>query len=492
MKRTNITIAILAVLILILGGLCYISWPLFTGEYTPAMHMVIEGLGNTYIGDMIVLHYLRRIEFDIPRGIGAAYELKSEDYEMTYLLLAGRLFCALVALTAFIASAALFVINSGIGKERSPGSVSTVRTVVIVALVIAAGTLIRLIFAGVMYGNYDMQSYEMVVNIINKGHNVYATTPRYNYSPVWFWILSALSKIRFPYLLMPFHILVKLFLCCMDLLTLGVLLLIANIRKLPAARTAIFFYLCPVSFLMTGYHGQFENFALLMVLLGIYLYLRFAARPVLGTTLLWLFTTAGMIVKHNTFYELIICLHSSIKRYWVKLTLFAISVVMFLSLFIPYWKTGRQGIIDDVFKYGSFSGVYGLTSLFEIPQLKYAFILAMFVFPLFLKSKDIIARCLLGVLFFLTFTTGFAAQYLILPVALGALRPTKFFLIYVILASMLTLGNDNNVFIPGFNLLKLNFVWIAVICWFVAEMRQDRLEAVHVPEKGKSKSSRRL
>jgi hypothetical protein len=57
---------------------------------------------------------------------------------------------------------------------------------------------------------------------------------------------------------------------------------------------------------------------------------------------------------------------------------------------------------------------------------------------------------------------------------------------------MLTLGNDNNVFVPGFHLLKQNFVWIAVICWFVAEMRQDRLEAGHVLDKGEAKSSRRL
>ena len=294
---------------------------------------------------------------------------------------------------------------------------------------------------------------------------------------------------------MPFHFVVRSFLCCVDLLTLGVLLFIANIRKLPPVRTAIFFYLSPVSFLVTGYHGQFENFAMLMVLIGILMYLGFTARPVLRTALLWLFATAGMIVKHNVFYELIICLNSSIKRYWIKLSLFIVSVVIFLLLFIPYWKTGSKGIIGHVFKYGSYSGIYGLTSLFTLPQLKYLFIVAMFVFPLFLKSRDIIAQCLLGVLFFLTFTTGFAAQYFVLPVALGAIRPSKFSLFYTIVASALFLGNDNNVFIPGFHLLKLNMVWIAVICWFIAEMRLDRRTAaceVAVSKKDKKCQPRRL
>jgi hypothetical protein len=472
MTKSNITIAVLVVLIVILCALSYAGKPLFTGQYLPDMKTLIEGFGDTYIGDKIILHYLHRIENDIPYAIGPAYGLTPESGEMTYLLLAGRLFAALVALTAFIASTVLFVINRGqLQKEES---VSKSKIAVIVALVIVAGTLIRLIFAGVMYGNFDMQSYDMVTNIYITGHNVYATTDRYNYSPVWLWVLYALKQVKFSILHVPFNIVVKLFLCCVDLLTVGVLLSIARIQKLPVVGTAIFFYLNPISYLVTGYHGQFENFAMLMVLIGIFMYLRFSARPVLGTTLLWLFATAGMIVKHNTFYELIICLQSSIKRYRIKLSLFAVSVVIFLLLFIPYWKTGSKEIIEHVFKYGSFSGVYGLTSLVAIPQLKYLFILGMFIFPLFLKSSDIIARCLLGVLFFLTFTTGFAAHYFVLPLALGALRPTRFFLLYTAVVSLLVLGNDNNVFIPGLHLLRLNIGWVAVICWFTAEMWSDR------------------
>jgi hypothetical protein len=290
-------------------------------------------------------------------------------------------------------------------------------------------------------------------------------------------ILWVLKQIHLSLPGVPFHFVVKSFLCGIDLLTLGVLLLIAGIRKLPAVRTVIFFYLSPVSFLMTGYHGHIENFAMLMVLIGIFVYFRFATRPVLKTALLWLFATAGMIVKHNTFYELIICLHSSIKRYWIKIPLFAISVIIFLSLFIPYWEEGGKGIIDNVFLYGSDSGGYGVTSLFTLPELRYLFIPAMFIFPLFLKGKDIIAQCLLGTLFFLTFTTGVGIQYFVLPVAIGVLRPSRWFMLYTLFASFLFLGNDNNVYIPGFHLFRFNLVWIAAVCWFIAEMRLDRQAA---------------
>jgi hypothetical protein len=453
--------------------------PLITGQYVPEIETLLNSIDRSNVGDKVLNHYLNRIRDDVINKIGPTRGLMPEDKMRLHFLLAVRLFAASVALVGFIACAALFLINGG----RHQLSVSKTKTVIAVAMVIVAGTLIRLILAGAIYGNFDMQSYDTVVGILDQGGNVYAETERYNYSPVWFIVLFALKRMPLAIPEVPFYFVVRSFLCCVDLLTLAFLLLIARIKKLPVTRTAIFFYLSPVSFLVTGYQGQFENFAMLMVLIGIFMYIWFTSRPVLGTALLWLFATAGMIIKHNVFYELIICLHSSIKRYWIKALLFMVSVVFFLLLFIPYWKTGSKGIIEHVFKYGSFSGMYGLTSLVMLPQLKYLFILGMFLFPLVLRNRDIIAQCLLGVLFFLTFTTGFAIQYLVLPAALGAIRPSRFFLIYVLSVSVLLLGNDNITSIPGFRLLKFNMVWIVVICWFVSEMRLDRQRAVVVAER---------
>ena len=469
MTRANITIVILAVLILVLCGLCYVGRPLITGQYVPAMGTLVKNIDQTHTGHKIFKHYSLRQDNFVKYGVVPSKVVTAQDKEKVDTYLLASLFTGLVALAGFFASVALFAINSG----QQP-AISKPKLVLTVAMVILAGTVIRLILAAAIYGNHDMQTHDTYVDIAAKGGNIYVETPEYNLAPVKLWTLCALKRIQLALPGVPFHFVVRSFLCGVDLLTLGVLLLIAGVLKLPAARTAIFFYLCPITFLITGYHGQFENLAMLMVLIGIYMYLRFATRPVLRTALLWVFATAGMIVKHNVFYELIICLHSSIKRYWIKVPLFVISVIVFLSLFIPYWEQGGKGIINNVFKYSSDVGVYGITSLFMLPNLKYLFILGMCIFPLFLKGKDIIAQCLLGTLFFLTFTTGIAVQYFVLPVALGALRPSKYFLLYVLLASFFILGNDNNVFIYDFNRFQWNVVWVGVICWFIAEMRLDR------------------
>jgi hypothetical protein len=469
MTKANITISILAILILFLCGLCYVGKPIITGQYVPAIGALARNIEQTHTGHKIFKHYSKRLRDFVTFGALPPEVLTGQNEEKKAAFLVANLFVGLVALAGFFASAALFVVNSGVQP-----AISKSKVVLIVAMVILAGTAIRLILAAAIYGNYDMQSYDIYAGIASKGGNVYAETNRYNLTPVKFWMVHALKQIQLALPGVPFHFVVRSFLSGVDLLTLGILLLIAGVRKLPVARTAIFFYLCPITFLITGYHGQWENVAILMVLTGIYMYLRLATKPILRIVLLWLFATAGMIVKHNIFYELIICLHSSIKRYWIKVPLFVISVIIFLSMFIPYWEESGKRIIENVFKYGSQTKVYGITSLFMAPNLKYLFVPALCIFPLFIKSKDIIAQCLLGMLFFLTFTTGIAVQYFVLPVALGALRPSKYFLLYTLLASFYILGSWDNVYIRNFHLFQWNIVWIGVICWFIAEMRLDR------------------
>jgi hypothetical protein len=475
MTRANITIAILAVLVLVLCGFCYVGKPLITGQYVPEVKTLTQDISRNNIGGQVLTHYIVQLGFLINFGAEPYKGVTQADKEKISMFLMSCLFAGVVAIAGAVASAALFVVNLG---QQPP--ISKTRMVATVVMVVLAGTMVRLILAASVYGNIDMQAYEADVRIVSNGGNIYAETDRYNYSPVWFLTLYALKRIQLALPGVSFHFAVKAFLCVIDLLTLAVLLLIARIRKLSPVAVAIFFYLNPVSYLMTGYHGQFENFAMLGVLIGVFLYLWLADRPIWGTVLLWLFATAGMIVKHNTFYELIICLHSAIRRYWVKMSLFVISVAVFLSLFIPYWAVGGKGIIENVFKYGSGFGAYGLTWLFEYPWLKNLFILAMFVFPLFLRGRDIIARCLLGTLFFLTFTTGIAIQYFVFPIAIGALRSSIFLLVYTIFATLFMFGSVNNVFIPGFQIFQWNIVWVGAACWFVAEMWFDRQSAVKI------------
>jgi hypothetical protein len=154
-----------------------------------------------------------------------------------------------------------------------------------------------------------------------------------------------------------------------------------------------------------------------------------------------------------------------------------VSACIFLATFLPYWSTGREGIIKYVFMYASNESKYGITTLFNSPHIRYLFIIGMFVFPLFMKNRDILRQCLLGFLFFMTFTSGISIQYFVLPIAIGSLYASEGFLFYSIAAALCILGSKSNVYWPGLD-LHWNVIWVCAIYWFVSEWIRSKNTAV--------------
>jgi len=475
--KLKITIVLLLLCLLFLSVFCLDAKPFITNTYSDKPVELLRSFSKTKTGPKVIEHYLEQIRLRAKYRIGGYDRLNIQEPEKLNFELARLIFVGFaVAVTCFICL--ILIILHSVGTK--PLIFSRNYTTFTLLLIILDGTIIRLIMASAYYGNFDMQSFDVIADIVAMGGNVYASTPRYNYSPVWFTILGLLKQVQMQMPTLPFHFVVRAFLCLVDLVTLGFLLLIANNKKISLPKIALLFYLNPVSYLLTSYHGQFENLSVLMIVIGLYLYLRLEQKSFWPTTILWLFATAGMIIKHSVFYELIICLNSTIKRYWMKFLLFAFSVCIFLALFIPYWNAGKEGIIKNVFMYSSHSGYYGIASLLKFPQLKYLFIAGLFAFPFFLKNIDIIRQCLLGFLFFLTFTTGIGIQYFVLPVAVGSLYPSKGFLFYSLIASVFILGNNNNAFVPGLQ-FSWNAVWVAVTVWFLVELTQSKRILAKIP-----------
>ena len=473
MTRSNCTIIILSLCLIILVFACIYEWPLITGTYHPRPAKLIQTIAKNETGKKFVMLYSNRLDWMVRNKLGRYKDIDPENPDKARFLWAGFVFVVLIAIFVALISLILFIIC---GTQNKAPPTPKAALFAILLLVILNGTITRLIFASVLYGNNDIRNMESVSKFVVGGKNVYASTKSYPYSPVWSHFLGAFQRLHQHFSALTFSFITRSFLTFIDLLTLLFLLLIARGEQISLVKTSIFFYLNPVSYLITGYHGQFENFAILMVVIGLFAYLRLGHKPVLGNILLWTFATIGMIIKHNIFYELIICLNRAIKRYWLKFLLFVISVCIFLSLFIPYWSEGKKGIIKWVFMYsGGYTIVYGIPTLIKLRYLKWTFVVCMFIFPLFLKSKDIIRQCLMGMLFFVTFTTAISIQYFILPIALGTLRPSKGFLVYSLAATLFTIGSGNNVAIPLLEqIVTWNIVWVASVFWFVTELQRDR------------------
>lgn len=333
--------------------------------------------------------------------------------------------------------------------------------------IIIAGTAIRLYLAFCFYGNYDMESYDIVSDLVVHGQNVYNETARYNYSPIWFNILGILKVVSSG---QPFHFAVRAFLTCIDLLILLVLVSIARLQKISyegLIAVGLLFYLNPVSYLITGYHGQFDNLALLFILIGMYLILTNKNKSLILILTSWLAFSTGLIIKHIVLGHYLTGINNLVKKNFYRLLAMMATLVLFLLSFLPYWATGSEGIIRNVFLYGAIPKMYGVSSVVNLPILKYVFIAGLCLYPFFIDDRDLITQFLLVSLFFLAFTTGMGIQFFILPVAFGALRQSWWFFLYSFTATVVLLGSGVNMRLAGFAAITMNAVWIVVLFWFV-------------------------
>ena len=199
--------------------------------------------------------------------------------------------------------------------------------------------------------NYDFDSFMIVAGIVDGGNNVYANTPRYNYGPVWFNVLHLLFQLAskdaiiFRYLLVAFLSAVDLFIF---------IVLNNKLNKLAAC----LFFLNPISMIITGYHNQFDNFALLIGMLSILVIGEEFDQPITGKKYLGLLLLGlSMATKHILF---LFPIWLAIKQKGIsqKLMTVLVPVSVFLFGFIPYWREGSLGIIQNVVLYKSFDNAY--------------------------------------------------------------------------------------------------------------------------------------
>jgi hypothetical protein len=284
--------------------------------------------------------------------------------------------------------------------------------------------------------------------------------------------LEVLKQFQIRFSFLEFHFVVKSFLTIIDIFTLTFLLLIARHQSLSLERTAILFYLNPVSFLLTGYHGQIENLALFPVVVGVCLYLILDPQTRAAKFALWALTTLGLITKHIVCYLLVVSLDTGYKSNVIKVSLFALSSALFALSFIGFWKHGNHEIINYVIRYSSYPRPYGIILLSSWPGLKYVFLLGLFLFPLCLRGVDLINKCLLTTLFFLVFATGMSIQTFVLPIAFAALSPSRGFALYSVAATAYILCSQENLHVfPPYE-MPWNIVWLGAVFWFVDDLRK--------------------
>lgn len=300
-------------------------------------------------------------------------------------------------------------------------------SVVAVPLVLAVGVALRY-WVSTLGSNFDLESYGIVADIVDRGGNVYAETERYNYGPIWFYVLGFLHDLSglFSDPAGAFRPLL------IGVLTLADVGIWAVLHRRFGRIAGFLFFLNPVSIIITGYHNQFDNVAILVGLLAMLVY---AASFVPSLLLLGL----SLTVKHVL---LVFPLWLAIKEKGLerKLAVLALPVAVLVLSFVPFLGEGRDGIVANVVRYRGHDNApfwHGVLPAQLQPLISpfVLFAVAMVVLGFVWRRRNHFDLALLYLVPLVVFAPSIANQYLAIAVPAMAAFPSLYFLPYQVLSA---------------------------------------------------------
>jgi len=200
--------------------------------------------------------------------------------------------------------------------------------------------------------NYDVNSYCVVSNILEQGKSVYAETTRYNYGPIWAWLVSGFGYLSNCNAGEHFHLVIAAFLATVDVM-IGIAL-----AENYSWTAAMVFLLSPISLLISGFHSQFDNLAVLIALLA-WLMIREGKPRLTVLTGSSALLGISLIVKHIMFlFPLWLLFWKPLGRLRYRLLYVGLAFGIFGAAFLPWWvdPASRAGIVQNVFQYKSAFG----------------------------------------------------------------------------------------------------------------------------------------
>ena len=258
--------------------------------------------------------------------------------------------------------------------------------------------------------NYDIESWKIAADIMAHGGNVYGETGRYNYGPIWFYILHGLNQ----YVgggfgeLIAFRWKVAAFLTGVDVAIFFLLL------RMYGVWVAGLFFLNPISIIITGYHSQLDGLAVLFALIAAWILERYKTPTGFGSGLAIL--GLSLSTKHILFF-FPIWLAIKQERWRNKLLAIGIPYAIFLLLFVPFWSLGSEGITNNVFLYRSFNNapfwhVFTPQFVYTVIPPVLLFFTALFLLGLYWRKQNTIESVNWYLISVVVFSSAVANQYL--------------------------------------------------------------------------------
>lgn len=345
----------------------------------------------------------------------------------------------------------------------------------LLVLAMAAGILAR--FAVMTFGyNFDFESYKIVGEIVSRGGNVYAETTRYNYGFIFFLLQGLLYKISL--ILNPDNIEWTYRIGMVSLLTLTDLGISFWISQQYSKKLGVIFFLNPISVIITGFHNQFDNIAVLFALTASCFVDEESEKLTKNDFIALTLLSLSLITKHICFAFFMWLFFRKAKMNLVKrLTYTCAPFGIFLLSFIPFVcgnKNAFEGMMQNVFLYRSHNNYPVFRYLFKLipfPQegCFLLYLLIMLIIGLGLRKLAFREMLLMYLIAMVSFSSAVANQYLIIPIAgLIICEKKRYFIIYELLGTIYFLVNGNELHLAS----RIAAVFPKVD-WFIARVAEE-------------------
>jgi len=295
--------------------------------------------------------------------------------------------------------------------------------------------------------NYDFESYRVVADLLAQGKNVYASTTRYNYGPVWFNVihlldlLSARDPVIFRWLLVGL----------LSAVDVGIALILwRRFGKIAAA----LFLLNPVSIIISGYTNQFDNLAILIGLCAVVLIGDDFDRPIGRRKLLGLVLLGLSLMTKHLLFVFPFWLAVKQKGAVQKILMILVPALIFLAGFAPYWRDGEPGIIQNVFLYRSMYNHYLYSFLLpaflqNCMSSQTFWFACLALFALVWRKSNGVESMIFYTAVLVAASPAITIQYLAIPLIFIATQLNCLTVIYTIMATVVLAVHPNSLRLPG-------------------------------------------
>ena len=323
-------------------------------------------------------------------------------------------------------------------------------------VVLFAGIAARL-FVATLGHDFDFNTWLMIARLPNHGAGVYATT-LYNYAPGWFCILRSLyflaghNAVVFRYCVAGF----------LSLADAGIFLIL----WLKFGRLAgCWFFLNPISIIVSGYQNNFDNIAIVAGLLAALLVGDEFDKPLCRRSILGLVVLGFSLVLKHVFFAFPFWLAIKQRGFSQKLIVILIPLGVFFLSFVPFWAGHKNEIIQGVFFYRSYRNEL-FYNMFLPRFAQYMFgsqaiwFFCMVIFAFIYRQKSALETLLLYTCVMVATAPASINEYLAIPMSFVATHLNVFTILYTFVGSLHELVDYNG--LQLYSISPKNFIDLAI------------------------------